>query len=237
MTKTVGKGAVPARPLSAQHVSYVLREMSHLDDTGLDAELEKYRACVKMLCDELGLSVFMSEMTQFRSVVSKDMERKIHYSMNEFSCCPSFQAAVFAKSRHKVMEKLQVFDKSTVLTETELLSVLHESANSDLLSAYSLLDDMLWPRHYMSGERSVKQFELYVYMVLEQVFSSECYWVVAYEGATQHAEGRSTYDFKVLDGKSPKFCDRPEFDLKLQAEGMPKFRLVEVEQDKKGEVL
>ena len=233
MTNTVGKGASPARPFSAQHVGYVLREMSHLDDTGLDAELEKYRSCMKMLCDELGLSVFMSEMTQFRSVISKDMERKIDYSMNEFSCCPSFHAAVFAKSRHRVMEKLQVFDMSTVPTEKALLLALHESANSDILSAYSLLDDMLWPRHYMSGEKSVKQFELYVYMVLEQVFTSRCYWVVAYEGATQHAEGRSTYDFKVLDGKSPEFCCRPEFDLRLQAEGMPKFRLVEVEQDKK----
>lgn len=233
MTNTVGKGASPARPFSAQHVGYVLREMSHLDDTGLDAELEKYRACVKMLCDELGLSVFMSEMTQFQAVVPETARREMHSSMNEFSCCPSFHAAVFAKSRHKVMEKLQVFDMSAVPTEKALLSALHESANSDILSAYSLLDDMLWPRHYMSGEKSVKQFELYVYMVLEQVFTSGCYWVVAYEGATQHAEGRSTYDFKVLDGKSPEFCCRPEFDLRLQAEGMLKFRLVEVEQDKK----
>lgn len=233
MTNTVGKGASPARPFSAQHVGYVLREMSHLDDTGLDAELEKYRACVKMLCDELGLSVFMSEMTQFQAVVPETARREMHSSMNEFSCCPSFHAAVFAKSRHKVMEKLQVFDMSAVPTEKALLSALHESANSDILSAYSLLDDMLWPRHYMSGEKSVKQFELYVYMVLEQVFTSGCYWVVAYEGATQHAEGRSTYDFKVLDGKSPEFCCRPEFDLRLQAEGMPKFRIVEVEQDKK----
>jgi hypothetical protein len=233
VTNTVGKGASPARPFSAQHVGYVLREMSHLDDTGLDAELEKYRACVKMLCDELGLSVFMSEMTQFQAVVPETARREMHSSMNEFSCCPSFHAAVFAKSRHKVMEKLQVFDMSAVPTEKALLSALHESANSDILSAYSLLDDMLWPRHYMSGEKSVKQFELYVYMVLEQVFTSGCYWVVAYEGATQHAEGRSTYDFKVLDGKSPEFCCRPEFDLRLQAEGMPKFRIVEVEQDKK----
>lgn len=233
MTKAVGKGAALESPFSTQHVGYVLRELGRLDGAGLDAELEKYRSCMKVLCDELGISVFMSEMTQFQAVVSETARREMHSSMNEFLCCPSFHASVFVKSRHKVMEKLQVFDMSAVPTEKALLLALHESANSDILSAYSLLDDMLWPRHYMSGEKSVKQFELYVYMVLEQVFTSGCYWVVAYEGATQHAEGRSTYDFKVLDGKSPEFCCRPEFDLRLQAEGMPKFRIVEVEQDKK----
>ena len=237
MTKAVGKGDMSATPFSTQHVGYVLRKMSHLYDDALDAELEKYRVCMKVLCDELSFSVYLSSISQFGSIVSKGSEYATLSSMNEFLCCPRFHAAVFAKSRHCVMEKLQVFDVSTVPTEKELLLALHESANSDILAAYSPLDDMLWPRHYRSDRWSVKQFELYVYMVLEQVFSSGCYWVVAYEGATQHAEGRSTYDFKVLDGKSPEFCCRPEFDLRLQAGGMPKFRLVEVEQDKKDKAL
>lgn len=237
MTKAVGKGASPASPFSTQHVGYVLRKLGRLYDDAFDAELEKCRTCMKMLCDELNISVYLSAVSQFGSIVSEDSEYATLDSMNKFLCCPNFHAAVFAKSRHEVMEKLQVFDVSTVPTEKELLSVLHESVNSDLLSAYSLLDDMLWPRHYRSDRWGTRQFELYAYMVLEQVFSSGCYWVVAYEGATQHPDGRSTYDFKVLDGKSPEFCCRPEFDLRLQAEGTPKFRLVEVEQDKKEEAM
>lgn len=235
--KTVGQGDMSASPFSMQHVSYVLRKLGRLYDDAFDAELEKHRTCMKMLCDTLDLSVYLSTVSQFGSITSEDSKYATLSSMNQFLCCPIFHAGVFAQSQHCVMEKLQVFDVSTVPTEKELLSVLHESANSDVLAAYSLLDDMLWPRHYRSDRWDVKRFELYVYMVLEQVFSSGCYWVVAYERATQHIDGRSTYDFKVLDGKSPKFCSRPEFDLRLQAEGMPKFRLVEVEQDKKGEVL
>lgn len=219
---------------ASEHAGYVLRKISDLDEAGLDAELETCRACMKILCDRYELSVHMAKVSQFRRVTAGSAERPVlEFGFNEQVCDPPFMANVFALSRRGTMEKLAVYDKSSVPTEAELLWLLRMDASSDVLSAHSLLDGMLHPRYSRIAERSEEKFELCTYMMLEHVFSSNLYWVVAPDGGDHRIDGRLVPSFKVLDGKTPAFCPRPEFDLRMKAEGMPEFRRVEAELDQK----
>ena len=126
-------------------------------------------------------------------------------------------------------ERLLVFSKAQCWDEDQLHDMLRSNASKSksVLQAQSILDEMLLslPANSPNAPSGADVFELGVCMVMEEILTSPSYWVVRYQGAVM-AGSKTQFSYGVMDSRFPKFCGRPEFDLKANANGTPVFKEV-----------
>lgn len=101
------------------------------------------------------------------------------------------------------------------------------SKSKSVLRAQSILDELLHslPLNLPEVPSGADMFELGVCMVMEEIMTSPSYWVVRCQNAVMTGS-KPQFSYGVMDRKFPKFCCRPEFDLKVHASGAPKFKEV-----------
>jgi hypothetical protein len=189
-----------------------------------DAELESYigmcKSCMQLLEERLGIYVSY--------VVSKEMSDLSPSSRSAVAEIETVQAMAYRKRPGSMTSsRLYVFqnDRLAVAMKTaEKLKGTRGAANevlnagTDMMKLFGRKD-----RPAAVGRRVDLEYEAYVHAMLSDVLSDKRH-TVACAGQMGNAN-YAPLGVCLLECGLPKFCDRPEYDLKLNVV-MPEFKEV-----------
>ena len=189
-----------------------------------DAELETYiemcKSCMRLLDERLGIYVGFT--------VSREMPDLSPRSRNATSELELLQATAYRKQPGSMTSaRLYVFqnDKLSVALKTaEKLKGTRGAAN-EVLNAGTDMRKLFGrkDRPECVAKRIDLEYEAYVYATLSDVLSDKrC--TVACAGQMGNAN-YAPLGVCLLEGGLPKFCDRPEYDLRLNVV-IPEFKEV-----------
>lgn len=211
------------------NVGLAIRNLKDLSHDEICAKLSVYRECTQLACSTLGLAVHMEKVSAVRKELPQGLSSMLYSPCYNWLGDEYFRADVFSLCGNRMLERLLVFSKAQCWDEGQLHDMLRSnvSKSKSVLQAQSVLDELLHslPLNLPEVPSGADMFELGVCMVMEEILTSPSYWVVRHQGAVM-AGGKPRFSYGVMDSRFPKFCARPEFDLKVHASGAPKFKEV-----------
>lgn len=187
-----------------------------------DAELESYvcmcKSCMKLLEERLGIYVSF--------MVSREMLDLSLSGRSTVADVETLQAAAYRKRPGGMLSsRLYVFQNGRLDAAMEAAEKLKgdRGAANEVLNAGTCMTELFGrkDRPASVGRRVDLEYQAYVYAMLSDVLSDKRY-MVACAGQMGNAY-YAPLGVCLLDGGLPKFCDRPEYDLKLNA-SMPEFK-------------
>ncbi len=201
------------------------RSLECLDEGDLRCSFDMHMACMQLVCDKLGLALHFEKTCSFGKILPGGVDLELHTEFVDGVVDGRYSAEVFALNRRLVPEQLLVFSKEEVETEEDLLEKFSsELTDPGLVEPSSELSKLLESPPLLSrGSHVDDVYKLSVMHVLEDVFTSGSYWIAAHSGYDTVKEKQV---FRVLEGVFPRFCCRPEFDMKVVVNGAPKFKEV-----------
>lgn len=211
------------------NVGLTTRNLKSLSRDEICGMLSMYRECMQLACSKLGLAVHMEKVSAVRKELPQGLSSMMYSPCYNWLGDEYFRADVFSLCGNRMPERLLVFSKAQCWDEDQLHDMLRSnvSKSKSVLQAQSILDEMLLslPANSPNAPSGADVFELGVCMVMEEILTSPSYWVVRYQGAVM-AGSKTQFSYGVMDSRFTKFCGRPEFDLKVNANGTPVFKEV-----------
>ncbi len=212
-----------------KNVGAAIRELKSLSQEEAAEMLRKCRGCMQLVCDKLGLAVHIEKASTVRKELPRELSSMVYAPCYNWLGDEYYRAEVFSLSAGRMLEKLLVFSKALCPDEESLVALLRSKAgeSKSVLLATSSMDELLTglPVNDAASPAGADLFELSVCMVMEEVLTTGGYWVVRRQGASYSGAGPQ-FSYGVMSGRFPRFCERPEFDLRMNALGAPKFKEV-----------
>lgn len=208
--------------------NYFAKTQLDLGRDEVERRLSVYRECVQFVCDKLGIATYFEKTGPFSGVSARGISPSQYSDFFSVRGKRKYNMKVIMPTRRLGGVELMLLKKDEWETEERLLEELRSKAQRSeigLVEAKSKSDLLFSSPAIVEADDKYGDdlYELGACMSLEHVLTSGKYWIAACVERSMCA-GHCT--FKVLDGLFPKFCARPEFDLKVFADGVPKFKEV-----------
>lgn len=206
--------------------NYFAKTQLDLGRDEVERRLNMYRGCVQFVCDTLGIATYFEKTGPFRHASAKCISSSQYSEFVAVRGKRKYSTKVIMPTRRLGGVELMLLRKDEYETEERLFEEFRSKAQRSevgLIEAKSKSDLLFSSPVIVEADDKYGDdlYELGACMALEDVLTSGKWWIAACTGA--HAW---RYEFKILDGLFPKFCSRPEFDLKVNANGTPVFKEV-----------
>lgn len=219
-------------------VQLAVKQLESLDTASLEHHLDMSRRCMQLVCSKLSLVLQLEKTCSCSKILPHAPEASLTL-LSEFA--ESFLdtrrgAKIFMLNQFMMPKPLLVVSREEVETEDDLLKLLRAKLGGSKTDDASIpaccreqaerLEKALeaTPAMLRCKEKLTDELhELAVLRVLEELLASERWWIIAHSHYDIFLE---KHVLMLLEGSFPKFCEQPEFTMRLAARGVPEFKPV-----------